>query len=276
MRDEYLSLCFGSIVADTFFYSPNNEIVEISERLHGKEGEKTNEFTFHLLDLAKGHKSDSLLCMTLGYISHCVFDIIFHPVIYYLAGNYYDDDPLKRKVAIYKHRLMETRLDFEVNNKYHLHNILKWDESRLHDYLEIFAARFNVCKKELINAYRRQIMGNRCFKSPLTYIFIRILHRFGAKGYDHILPLFYWHLKSDDLRLRETVNIRDIIEGHPRRENLTDMFETAREEAIRRITAAIVYYDGNVEQAAAMEIIRGESLDTGKEGCPVRLIMHTE
>jgi hypothetical protein len=276
MRTEYLSLCFGSIVADTFFYSPNREIVEISERLHGKEGEKTNELTFHLLELAKGYKSDSLLSMTLGHISHCVFDMIFHPVIYYLVGNYYDEDPLKRRAAVYRHRLMETRLDYELNNRFHLHSILRGDETRLHDFLELFAARFNVGKEELVKAYRRQVMGNRCFKSPLTYIFIRILHRLGAKGCGHILPLFYRHLGTDDLQFRQTVSIRDIIEGHPRRENLNEMLESARKEAINRITAAIVYYDGNVDQAAAMEIIRGESLDTGREGCPVGMIRYTE
>ena len=276
MRSNYTSLCFGSIVADTFFYSPSREIVEISERLHGKEGERTNELTFHLLDLAKGYKSDSLLCMTLGYISHCVFDMVFHPVIYYLVGNYYDEDPSKRAAAVYKHRLMETGLDHELNNRYHLHGILSGDDAKLHDFLEIFATRYGVGKEELVKAYRRQIRGNRHFRSMITYMFVRLLHKSRIRNFDHILPLFYGHLKTDGLRLDHTVSVRDIVEGHARLENVSDMFETSREEAIRRIMAAIVYYDGNVDQAAAMEIIRGESLDTGREGCPVRLIRHTE
>ena len=276
MRAHYVSLCFGSVVADTFFYSAEKDIIEISEKLHGKEGEKTNDLTFHLLDLAKNFKSDSLLCLTLGYISHCVFDMIFHPVIYYLVGNYYDENPAKRDAAIYKHRLMETRLDYEVNNRYHLHNILSGDDVRLLDFLEIFADRYKVGKGELIKAYRTQIRGNRCFKSHFTYKLVYLLDRLGIRNFGHILPLFYGHLQTDTLQLQQDVSFRDIVEGHARRETLADLFDSAREEAIKRINAAIVYYDGNVGQAAAMEIIRGESLDTGREGCSVRSIRHTE
>jgi hypothetical protein len=35
----------------------------------------------------------------------------FHPVIYYLSGNYYDEDPEKRARAVYHHRHLETCLD---------------------------------------------------------------------------------------------------------------------------------------------------------------------
>lgn len=276
MRANYESLCFGSIVADTFFYSSNREVVEISDKLHGKEGEKTNELTFHLLDRARSDRSDNLLCFALGYISHCVFDMIFHPVIYFLAGNYYDDNPAKRESAIYRHRLLETRLDDNVNNRFHLHEILREDDKRLHEILGIFAQRYRVDEEELLKAYKKQIKGNRCFKCHFTYKLIYLLNKFRIRKFSHILPLFYSHLKTDNLELKHTIDFRDIIDGRARQESLTGMLESAREEATKRINAAIAYYDGEMDRAAALLVIRGESLDTGREDCPVSSINHTK
>jgi hypothetical protein len=262
-------------VADTFFYSSSKDVVEVSERLHGKNGERTNELTFHLLDRARCDRSANLLCATLGYISHCVFDMIFHPLIYYLVGNYYDDDPAKRESAVYRHRLLETRLDSDVNNRYHLHNILKGNDSRLHDIIGIIAHRYDVGKEESVKAFKKQIKGNRCFRCPVTYRVIHILNRIGIIKYDQILPLFYGHLETDTLELEQSIDFRDIIDGRKRRESLPDMIDLARGEAIKRMNAAIAYYDGTMGQAAAMEVITGESLDTGREDCPVSRITHT-
>lgn len=275
MRSNYDCLCLGSIVADTFFYSSSKDIVEISEKLHGKEGERTNELTFHLLDRAKSSRSDNLLCMALGYISHCVFDMIFHPVIYYLVGNYYDDNPSKRESAVYRHRLIETRLDSDLNNKHHLHDILRGDDPKLHEILAIFAERYNVSNDELIKAFKKQVRGNRCFKSPLTYKLIYLLNKYKIINCSLILPLFYGHLETDKLQLKQTIDYRDIVDGHARQESLQDLLESARVEAITRIDAAVSYYEGNLDRAAAIRVIRGESLDTGREDCPVTRINHT-
>ena len=41
------------------------------------------------------------LVFALGLITHCASDIVFHPVIHYLSGNYYDKDNKRREKAIY-------------------------------------------------------------------------------------------------------------------------------------------------------------------------------
>jgi Zinc dependent phospholipase C len=276
MRANYDFLCLGSVVADTFFYSSCSEVMEISERLHGKEGEKTNELAFHLLELAMNDRSESLLSLALGYISHCVFDMIFHPVIYYLAGNYYDDDPSKRDSAVYEHRLLETRLDVHLNDRFHIHNILREDDTNHHEVMGIFAAKYNVEKEELIRAYRKQLRGNRHFKSQFTYKLIYLLNKYKIKKYEQILPLFYGHLQRDFRELKLTFEIRDIIDGRTMRWSLDELLESAREEGIRRIETAVDYFYGRIDKIAAMEVIRGESLDTGREDCPVNSINHTE
>src|SRR5512136_1165967 len=80
LRANYDALCFGGIMADTFFYSSNKDVVKFGEVLHGKDGEKTNWLTFELLDHARHRKCEKFLSLSMGYISHCVFDITFHPV----------------------------------------------------------------------------------------------------------------------------------------------------------------------------------------------------
>jgi hypothetical protein len=58
-------------------------------------------------------------------------------------------------------------------------------------------------------------------------------------------------------------------------ENLSDLFATAKAESINRINGAFAYYHDMIDRAAAMQIIRGESLDTGREECPVRNIVYS-
>jgi hypothetical protein len=87
--------------------------------------------------------------------------------------------------------------------------------------------------------------------------------------------LFYGHLKRDRLELKHAFEFRDIVDGQEKNGTLLEMFESAREEAIRRMDSAIAYYEGKIDKAAAMDVIRGESLDTGREDCPVSRINHT-
>jgi len=275
LRANYNSLCFGSIVADTFFYSADKEVMEISEKLHGKEGENTNELTFDLLDRARQSRSDHLLCMTSGYISHCVFDMIFHPVIYYLVGNYYDSYDSVRETAIYKHRLMETRLDHDINSSFYLHNILNANDRLIHECLEIIAARYNIGNGHLIKAYKKQILINKCFRNGLAYRLIYYLDKLKIRDFSKILPLFYHHLQQDSLELAGKIEYRDIVHGREITESLADLFQTAKTESINRINAAFAYYHDRIDRAATLQIIRGESLDTGREECPVRHIAYS-
>jgi hypothetical protein len=276
MNANYESICFGSIVADTFFYSANKDVVQIAEELHGKEGERTNGLTFELLDHARHHRSEKVLCMSMGYISHCVFDMIFHPVIYYLTGNYYDKDTTKSDQAVYRHRLIETKLDNDINNKYYLDEILDENNKKVHEILEIIAVKYNITNGDLIKAYKKQIRINKCFRSGLIHRLIYLLSKLKILDYKNILPLFYPHLHKDEIKMDEVVNYRDILSGRKIQRNLSDLLKAAEDESIKRINAAYAYYIDAIDRAGAMEIIRGESLDTGEEGCPVHKAIYSK
>lgn len=275
LQANYEALCFGSVMADTFFYSSNNDIVKISEKLHGKDGENTNELTFELLDRARQYKSENLLCLSIGYISHCVFDIIFHPVIYALAGNYYDENASKRKQAIYNHRLLETRLDNNINNRYYLDKILSVNDKLVHEVLDIISAKYKFTSVDLIKAYKKQLFGNKCFRNSFTHRIVYQLNKLRILKLENILPLFYNHLHIDDMELNDAINYRDILGGQKIQVRLSDIISSAKEETIKRMNAAFDYYNDIIDKADAIQIIRGESLDTGKEGYSVYNVLYS-
>lgn len=273
LQANYESICFGSIVADTFFYSSNKDIVNISEELHGKEGERTNGLIFDMLDHARLHKSENILCFAMGYISHCVFDMTFHPVIYYLTGNYYDEDATRSDQAVYRHRLIETKLDKHINGSYYLDKILAVNNKIAREILEIIAAKYNITNGDLIKAYKKQIRINKCFRSGFIYKLIYLLNKMKILDYKNILPLFYPHLQIDEIIIDEIVNYCDILSGKKMQRNLSDLLKAVEDESIKRINTAYAYYNDTIDRACAMEIIRGESLDTGREGCSVQKVI---
>ncbi len=273
LRANYYALCLGGVMADTFFYSSNKDVVKIGEVLHGKDGERTNWLTFELLEHARRHRCEKYLSLTMGYISHCVFDITFHPVIYYLAGNYYDKDAGRRDRAVYNHRLMETRLDSHVNDRYYLDEILDENDLFAHETLEIIADKCNITNEDLLKAYKKQIRGNKCFRNGFMHKLIHLLSRLRIIDYKNVLPLFYHHLKKHEMALAETIRYRDIISGKEIERTLESLLKHAQEESIRRIKTAFAYYADEVDLVAAMQVIRGESLDTGREECPVHMVV---
>lgn len=269
MQANYESVCFGSIVADTFFYSSNKDVVRISEELHGKDGEKTNEIIFELLDHARRFTSGKLLCQTMGYISHCVFDMIFHPVIYALTGNYYDKDITRSDHAVYRHRLIETKLDNNINGTYCLDKILDVNDKSIHDILGIIATKYNISKNELISTLKKQLSSNKSFRNVIIYKLVYLLNKVKILNYKKILPLFYGHLLRDEIEIGEIIHYRDMLSGKEKKVSLTELLKAAEKESIKRISAAYAYYNIIIDKPDAMQIIRGESLDTGKEGCSV-------
>ena len=44
-------------------------------------------------------------------LTHFVADSTFHPMVYYMSGNYFAEDPGEREKAVSRHRLFETAID---------------------------------------------------------------------------------------------------------------------------------------------------------------------
>jgi hypothetical protein len=249
----------GAVIADTFFYGKDDSIVKISDTLHGKDGNPTNEI---IIDVLENGKADKDLAHILGYITHCALDMTFHPVIYYLTGNYYNQKKGQGSEK-YRHRYVETCLDIAIENTFRMHSLFK---PRLLEGLifeSLIADKFSLPGSRVRHAFLRQIGFNRCFTSTAAYFAALILNRFGLLRDPDLPPLFYRGVKSRDCRTKENVQYRDLVSGEEKVTSVEELFEMAKEKALEMMTAAYGYSKGTITLEECLKKIPGESLDTG-------------
>lgn len=78
---------------------------------HEKVAELIINFLDQVYETEQGLYRDRFLAFTLGYICHCIVDIITHPYIFYISGDYYNDDPKVSYQAQINHMKVEFGLD---------------------------------------------------------------------------------------------------------------------------------------------------------------------
>lgn len=106
----------GAIAHDIPFYDlsqPKETSIErLGEQLHGVNGENTLVPVSNMMEQALTQADrQSLLSFLLGMLTHYIADSSFHPLVYYLTGNYYDSDENSQAKAVFRHRLLETAID---------------------------------------------------------------------------------------------------------------------------------------------------------------------
>ncbi|MCB0318489.1 MAG: zinc dependent phospholipase C family protein, partial [Bdellovibrionales bacterium] len=79
--------------------------------LHGAFGDDPLVFLYHALTIAKEKKLKPAEAFVLGMITHYAADSCFHPLVYYLTGNYYSSDIEEQKLVKTRHRRFEVFLD---------------------------------------------------------------------------------------------------------------------------------------------------------------------
>ncbi|MCB1189165.1 MAG: zinc dependent phospholipase C family protein [Leptospiraceae bacterium] len=108
----------GTIAPDIFYYyhflsREKNEISQIWGDLHHHKNvtQLVLNFLDIILDSEETVYRDKLIAFTLGYICHCVVDVITHPYIFYISGDYYNKDPKISLEAQQNHMKVEFALD---------------------------------------------------------------------------------------------------------------------------------------------------------------------
>ena len=270
---EYIECYYlGSIILDTFYYSSNKSIELISERLHGKNGNPTNEIIFEVLEGSRGLRD---IAFIMGYITHCALDITFHPIAYYLSGNYYDTDPTKREHAVYMHRHIETCLDMKLENPLRIYSMVHSPLIHALKFHEIVTRDFCISPWDIRRTLIKQLVVNRLFASTYAYRLARMIHRLGAGNIHELLGLFYGDITTQGKTLPETIPYRDIVTGTKKTTSIKSMMETATKKAITMMEAAYGYSCGQISKERLMQQIPGESLDTGRLHAPASSVRYT-
>ena len=261
----------GSIIPDTCYYGLSASLRRVSETFHGKDGNPTNTTIVQVLDHAQDLKDIAFIC---GYISHCALDITFHPVIYYLSGNYYDKSPEKRTHAVYLHRHLETCLDIDIGNTMRLHRFVRTVYLKGLIFEDIISHEFQVSIKGIRNSLRRQIVYNMLFTSMAAYRLAKVCSRVGLFKDTSQLGLFYGDAEQGE-RMPSVIEVADLVDGHERSTTPGNLFQDARTLAKAMIEAAFGYWNKRLSLDEMLRVIPGLSLDTGKLGISASSIHYT-
>jgi hypothetical protein len=264
---EYYFL--GAVIPDTMYYSRREDI---SDTLHGKSGNLTNELILDMLEQG-GNERDLAFCC--GYISHCALDITFHPMVYYLSGDYYDPDPSRREHAAYMHRHIETCLDSFIENRMRMHALLKGSLIEGLVFERIASQRFSVDIREIRRALRTQLWMNRLFTSRAGYVVYVFLCRLGLIRDRTLKGLFYADIAHEACLDFSMISYRDILTGEGRQTTSQKLFGQAVSRAAAMLAPAYAYTQGAISREELIRAIPGESLNTGTLRTPVTAIKYT-
>jgi hypothetical protein len=258
----------GCIAPDICFFSDKTSFV--SDKLHGKDGELTNEIIFRLLK----SKDKKDLAFTFGYLTHCAFDIKFHPVIYYYTGNYYDKNEKNRERAIYLHRHFETYIDNKLKHRFLIYKIIKKNLIKDLLFFKIIVGDYKITMEEIEKALDYELFLNKLFKSSIRYYISLLITKLGI-GDKKNLGLFYRNLKRDKTIFEQDLRYKDIIDGKNIRKDFDKLFEEALEYGREMINTSYKFYSNKISKNQAVKIIDGKSLDTGKLKVGVSKIKYT-
>ncbi len=250
----------GSIIPDTFFYSRDKSAEEVSEIIHGKGGRPTNTVIIRVLDNAKGMAD---LAFILGFISHCALDITFHPMVNALSGNYYDEDPLEKREAVYTHRHIETCIDALIENPLRIYRLVRTHMLKGLVFEDVICEDHSVPARTQERTLAMQLFANRLFAGNNAYRFAKLLHKAGIIPSKEPLSLFYGNAREHPC-ITSLIHYRDIDTGTEKSEHLSSFFDRARTKALGMMEGAWGYAHGTVTKERLLEMIPGENLSTGE------------
>ncbi|WP_192499441.1 zinc dependent phospholipase C family protein [Skermanella pratensis] len=301
LRHERATLHFGSIATDTLFYGVTLPLLDRDFRpwgdiIHGEEGEDTGtpvrEMLRRLRDgTAAGAGStsgDVKFAFVCGFLTHMALDIVFHPWVYAVTGQYYDPDPVRRTDSQMRHRMVESWLDLLMLGRQGtgladfeaLEAVRRNGPANL-ACLDFFADCFRAAWRTdgdvgryARRFYRVQMLLTRLFASSAAMRAVALANRRTDGRARAFLALFY-PTRSDRMPadLFDFQGYRHPVTGERVAATLASMWEDARRLAVDLLTAA-----ADIRNGAAPEtldaILEGRSLDVGLSNCPAARAVH--
>ena len=242
LKDNEKAFYLGCVFPDACFYHPQENVEAVSRKLHGI-GDNPYEIVNAFLTEAREQGSNRDLAFTMGYLSHLSLDRIFHPIINKLCKDDDDISPDRQLNEDYRHRLMETSLDREINKSYFMDKMIDIYELSLLRAMTVLSQRVEVPENELKSAFVHQHKINKLFMKKWAYLWARLLKRLGKSSYHSILPLFYAHLKKEGMELSKEINGTASPYGTREEESIDSLLAKAKALAERLFDYAFLVFN---------------------------------
>jgi hypothetical protein len=295
----------GAVAPDIFYYyhflSPvRSTKAQIWGDLHHHKNvaELVLQFLDQILQMEDNETKEKLTAFTFGYICHCAVDVVTHPYIFYISGDYYSSDPKIASLAQFNHLRVEFALDSYLLN-------YRWGMSpRMYDFNQyvdirkkdnfskmdpnLWAFWQNALKAVFSDEVSQNYIGSdiKIIPGDLlndSYIGFLGFHKLldsrsnTMRGILKIIDIVTFNkIKSSVLMLpnSETIDIRIMNEekrpwyfpadpNKVKRESFIELINKAANSSKEAITTAKEYLNGNVKRETILKDYGGYNLDTG-------------
>ncbi len=260
--DEYF---IGSIFTDILFYSKDKQAAAVASRLHGEDGQPTNQIVFDLLDSARSEKDHRNFAFVAGLLTHYAVDITLHPIVFYFSGDDPDAKCIDDDKSAYRHMHYETSIDFQLNDSFYLDEII---QPMALNRLKIYSL-LDIEQVVVEKALRRQIKYYRLTRKRVYFILFRALSRLGLFPARAIAG-FHANLDKDSVRLPDPIHYKDVVTGEPKTATLNGLVDMAVQFGCHMVETAYAYYTLQIDLEDGKKVIAGQSLETGQTGTMVK------
>jgi|GEM_PF-6952839 len=221
-------LYLGAISHDLpyFHQSGKSDFSRIGKSLHG---DNLNDPSIFLKKYKEKLTTDNQFSFLIGLITHYITDQVFHPVIYYQTGNYYDKDLLKREIAREKHRKLESLLDvFTINYfnfDYNIFNLKSVTKVELENLYTILSNSTMSKTSDWIDSFNDFLKIEKKLNNKNIIILLKLLSTFNLK-YKSILALAIKDKKYNKNLFTKDFNYMNLYTGEKKETNYLKLFKT--------------------------------------------------
>ncbi len=295
----------GAIAPDIFYYFHFlNPMRSSKAQFWGDIHHHKNPFQLilsfleELRDMEEGINKNKLMAFTYGFICHCSVDIVTHPYIFYISGDYYNSDPKISSAAQINHLKVEFALDAYLLNfrwgmspfKYHFNQYIDvrlpnkkekmdpvvWEFWRT-SLKKTYPSEYN---KNYIGSEKKIIPGDLINDSYLGFMqFHELLDSRSTftRGLLKVLDfLTLYKFKSSVLVLpaKKEIDIRIMnndekpwyypaLPSKMSRESFIDLVNRSADESMQAFTKSLEFLNGDINKDVLLKLYDGYNLDTG-------------
>lgn len=280
---------WGAVYPDVPYYLERDpEFEKIADHLHGVWRTDTFDpiraLSHRVLSDMPAVETLPAACWAfiIGGITHVIADSVFHPLIVYYTGNYYESDIKIQNEVRRRHRLIESYLDIWVADEYQIEyaaNLnqalqdLKVGERCIAEFLANSIAEYLQLQAGLaeVNTVDRWLSGLAQFKkrqsqfrSPGFAIFVRLLNLMSGRRFSAEEAMFLPGRKHYAGALDAKISYRCPVNGTPFQHSFRDLFC----QSVERCIDVVKLFEPLAEQSTETlteEILnlKGDSMDLG-------------